>query len=36
MEGVAPEMATADDLESAEAYAAEDVFVNETEIEVEE
>jgi hypothetical protein len=36
MEGVAPEMATADDLESAEAYAAEDEFVNETEIEVEE
>ena len=36
MEGVAPEMATADNLESAEAYAAEDEFVNETEIEVEE
>ena len=36
MEGVMPEMATADDLESAEAYAAEDEFVNETEIEIEE
>ena len=36
MEGVTPEMATADNLESAEAYAAEDEFVNETEIEVEE
>jgi hypothetical protein len=36
MEGVMPEMSTADDLESAEAYAAEDEFVNETEIEIEE
>ena len=33
MEGVAPEMATADNLESAEAYAAEDEFVNETDID---
>ena len=36
LEGVAPEMATADDLESAEAYAAEDEFVNETDIEGDE
>jgi hypothetical protein len=36
MEGVTPEMATADNLESAEAYAAEDEFVNETEIGGEE
>ena len=35
-EGVAPEMATADNLESAEAYAAEDEFVNETDIDGEE
>ena len=34
--GVAPEMATADDLESAEAYAAEDEFVNETDIDGDE
>ena len=36
MDGVAPEMATADDLESATEYAAEDTFVNETDIDVEE
>ena len=36
LEGVAPEMATADDLESAEAYAAEDEFVNETDIDGDE
>ena len=34
--GVAPEMATADDLESAEAYVAEDEFVNETDIDGDE
>ncbi|MDO4177171.1 MAG: DNA-directed RNA polymerase subunit beta' [Bacillota bacterium] len=36
VEGIAPEMATADDLESAEAYAGESEFVNEADISEEE
>ena len=32
-EGVAPEMATSDDLESVEDYVSGDEFVNEAEIE---